>query len=91
TVLAALGQVFYSVGIGMVAAFALGSFLEPGRSDVPGDAAIIVACDTAVAVLAGLVMFPALFAFGLEPDAGPSLLFITMTSLFSQMPFGALF
>jgi NSS family neurotransmitter:Na+ symporter len=44
-----------------------------------------------VAVLAGLVIFPALFAFGLEPDAGPSLLFITMTSLFSQMPFGALF
>jgi NSS family neurotransmitter:Na+ symporter len=91
TVLAALGQVFYSVGIGMVAAFALGSFLEPGKSDIPGDAAIIVACDTVVAVLAGLVIFPALFAFGLEPDAGPSLLFITMTSLFSQMPFGALF
>ncbi len=91
TVLAALGQAFYSIGIGMAAAFALGSFLDRDSSDVPGNAAIVVACDTAVAVLAGLVMFPALFAFGLEPDAGPSLLFLTMTNLFAQMPGGALF
>lgn len=91
TVLAALGQAFYSIGIGMAAAFALGSFLDAESSDVPGNAAIVVACDTLVAVLAGLVMFPALFAFGLEPDAGPSLLFITMTNLFAQMPGGAIF
>ncbi len=84
--LAALGQAFFSIGIGMAAAFALGSFLHREHSNVPGDAAIVVACDTAVAVLAGLVMFPALFAFGLEPDAGPSLLFITMTRLFAEMP-----
>ncbi len=91
TVLAALGQAFYSIGIGMAAAFALGSFLDRDSSDVPGNAAIVVACDTVVAVLAGLVMFPALFAFGLEPDAGPSLLFLTMTNLFAQMPGGAVF
>lgn len=91
TVLAALGQAFYSIGIGMAAAFALGSFLDRDTSDVPGSAAIVVACDTLVAVLAGLVMFPALFAFGLEPDAGPSLLFLTMTNLFAQMPAGTLF
>ena len=91
TVLAALGQAFYSIGIGMAAAFALGSFLDRDSSDIPGNAAIVVACDTTVAVLAGLVMFPALFAFGLEPDAGPSLLFLTMTNLFAQMPAGSLF
>lgn len=91
TVLAALGQAFYSIGIGMAAAFALGSFLDRDSSDIPGNAAIVVAVDTVVAVLAGLVMFPALFAFGLEPDSGPSLLFLTMTNLFAQMPAGALF
>jgi len=91
TVLAALGQAFYSIGIGMAAAFALGSFLDRDASDVPGNAMIVVACDTLVAVLAGLVMFPALFAFGLEPDAGPSLLFLTMTNLFAQMPGGTVF
>ena len=44
-----------------------------------------------MAILAGLVMFPALFAFGLEPDAGPGLLFLTMTNLFARMPGGQLF
>jgi NSS family neurotransmitter:Na+ symporter len=91
TVLAALGQAFYSIGIGMAAAFALGSFLDHDASDIPGNAAIVVAVDTLVAVLAGLVMFPALFAFGLAPDSGPNLLFLTMTNLFAQMPAGALF
>ncbi len=91
TVLAALGQAFYSIGIGMAAAFGFGGYLDRERSDVPGNAAIVVACDTGIAFLAGLVIFPALFAFGLAPDAGPGLLFVTMTSLFAQMPAGQLF
>ncbi len=91
TMLAALGQAFYSIGIGMAAAFGLGGYLDPERSDVPGNAAIVVVFDTAIAVLAGLVIFPALFAFDLEPDAGPGLLFVTMTHLFTQMPAGRLF
>ena len=91
TVIAALGQAFYSIGIGMAAAFGFGAYLEPKTSDVPGNAAIVVVFDTAIAVLAGLVIFPALFAFGLEPDAGPGLLFVTMTTLFAQMPAGQLF
>ena len=94
-VLAALGQAFYSIGIGMAVAFGFGSYLDPKNSDVPGSVAIVVACDTLVAFTAGLVIFPALFAFGLEPDAGPGLLFLTMTNLFAQMPggyfFGSLF
>ena len=90
-VLIALGQSFYSIGIGMAAAFGFGSYLHPTESDVPGSAAIVVAFDTAVAFIAGLVIFPALFAFGLEPDAGPGLLFVTMANLFARMPAGQLF
>ena len=90
-VLAALGHAFYSIGIGMATAFGLGSYLNRDSSSVPSNAALVVAADTAVAILAGLVMFPALFAFGLKPDAGPGLLFLTMTNLFSRMTAGQLF
>ncbi len=60
-------------------------------SDIPTDAAIIVAFDTLAALIAGLVMFPAIFALGLKPDAGPSLLFVTMSNLFNKLPAGSLF
>ena len=90
-VLAALGQAFFSIGIGMATAFGLGSYLDRTGSDVPGNAAIVVAFDTGVAVVAGFVLFPALFAFGMDPDQGAGLLFVTMTSLFQQMPGGAVF
>ena len=91
TALAALGQAFYSIGIGMAAAFGFGSYLRRQSTDVPGNAAIVVLADTLVAFVAGLVIFPALFAFGLEPDQGPGLLFVTMTNLFAQMPAGQAF
>ena len=90
-VLTALGQAFFSIGVGVASAFGLGSYLDPEHSDVPGSAAIVVACDTAVAFVAGLVIFPALFAFGMAPDLGPTLLFVTMPALFEQMPGGLLF
>ena len=89
--LAALGQAFFSIGIGMAAAFGLGSYLDRRDSDVPGNAALVVAFDTGVAVVAGLVLFPALFAFGMNPDQGAGLLFVTMTSLFQEMPGGIVF
>ena len=91
TALAALGQAFFSLGVGMAAGFAFGGYMHPRDSDVPGNVAIVVACDTAVAVLAGFVIFPALFAFKIAPDAGPSLLFVTMPQLFEQMPGGVFF
>jgi NSS family neurotransmitter:Na+ symporter len=90
TVLAALGQAFFSIGIGMSAAFGFGSYMKRDM-DIPGNAAIVVACDTGVAFLAGLVIFPALFAFGIDPDSGARLLFVTMTNLFDRMPVGQLF
>jgi NSS family neurotransmitter:Na+ symporter len=88
TWLAALGQVFYSIGVGMAGAFVFGSYLDPEKSDVPGNATKIVAFDTVAAVLAGVVIFPALFAFGIEPDTGPGLLFVTMSGLFGRLPIG---
>lgn len=91
SVLAALGQAFFSIGIGMATAFGLGSYLDDRDSDVPGNAAMVVAFDTGVAVMAGFVLFPALFAFGMDPDQGAGLLFVTMTALFEQMPGGAVF
>ena len=91
TMLDALGQTFYSIGIGMAAAFGFGSYLNRRSTDVPGSAVVVVLADTFVAFLAGLVIFPALFAFGLEPDQGPGLLFVTMTNLFGQMPAGQVF
>ena len=90
-VLTALGQSFFSIGIGMAAAFGFGSYLHPSDSDVPGGASLIVALDTLVAFIAGLVLFPALFVFGLEPDSGPGLLFVTTANLFSRMPAGQVF
>lgn len=87
-VLAALGQVFFSVGVGMAAAFTYGSYLNPQESDVPGNAAIIVAADTLAALLAGFVMFPALFSVGVEPNVGPGLVFVSMLSVFTTIPGG---
>jgi NSS family neurotransmitter:Na+ symporter len=90
-VLAALGHAFLSIGIGMAVAFGFGSYLAPKASDVPGDAAIVVAADTFVAFLAGLMIFPALFAFGVEPNSGPGLVFMTLPTLCNLMPLGQVF
>jgi neurotransmitter:Na+ symporter, NSS family len=90
SVLAALGQVFFSIGVGMAGGWVYGSYLKPESSDVPGGAATVVAFDAFVAFTAGLVMFPAVFAFGLAPDSGPGLLFLTMSNVFARAPFGAI-
>jgi len=88
--LAALGQVFFSVGIGMAAAFVYGSYLHPTESDVPGTVLAVVGFDMLAALLAGLVIFPAVFAFGMQPDAGAGLAFGTMTAIFAEAPLGRL-
>jgi len=89
-VLAALGQAFFSIGIGIACAFVYGSYLAPD-SDLPTDAVIVIALDTGIAVVAGLVIFPALFCFGMDPQAGPGLLFQTMPVIFGQIPGGSIF
>ncbi len=93
---AAVVQVFFSVGIGMACAFVYGSYISRD-SNLCGDACIAVGLDTLVATLAGLVVVPALFAFDIAPDSGPSLIFISLPRLFTAMGdipgrvFGALF
>ena len=89
-VLAAVGQLFFSIGVGFSTAFVFGSYM--GEEDnLVYDTGAVVLADTLVAVLAGFMIFPALFAFDLPPDSGPDLVFVTMSSLFSQMPAGQLF
>lgn len=91
TILEAIGQAFFSIGIGFAAAFAYGSYLNPKKSNLVTDGIWVVGLDTFVAVITGLVVFPALFAFGIAPDSGSGLLFITFPNLIEQMPFGAVF
>lgn len=90
TVMAALGQAFFSLSLGMGAIITYGSYL--GKTEnLEKNAIIIPAIDTAVALLAGFAVLPAVFAFGFEPGAGPSLMFITLPSVFDSMPFGQFF
>ena len=88
--LAALGQAFFSIGVGMAAMMAYGSYL-PKEARIASSAVIIVIADTSVALLAGLVIFPAVFNNGLDPAAGAGLIFQTLPVAFAQMPGGYFF
>lgn len=94
TILGALGQAFFSLSLGMGAMLTYGSYLSR-KENIPGSAVYIALADVAIAILAGLIIIPAVFAFGLDPEIGPPLIFITLPSVFMSMPagnfFGALF
>ena len=87
---AALGQVVFSVGLGGAHMVVYGSYL-PDDADIRTDAALTVLGDTGAGLLAGLAIFPAVFAYGLEPASGPGLLFATLPRVFETMPAGWLF
>ncbi|MDR2178959.1 MAG: sodium-dependent transporter [Synergistaceae bacterium] len=89
SIYAALGQAFFtlSLGIGSMAIF--GSYISRDRS-LLGESVIITALDTFVALSAGLIIFPACFAYGVEPNSGPGLIFITLPNMFNNMPQGRL-
>ena len=87
---AALGQVVFSVGLGGAHMVVYGSYLADD-SDIRADAAVTVLGDTSAGLLAGLAIFPAVFAYGLEPASGPGLLFATLPRVFEAMPAGWLF
>ncbi|MBF8984149.1 sodium-dependent transporter [Lutibacter sp. B2] len=89
-VLDALGQVFFSLSLGMGIIITYGSYL-PKNENIPQSAVFIPVVDTAVALLAGFAILPAVFALGFEPSAGPGLMFVTLPAVFAKMPFGSLF
>ncbi len=90
TFLAAVGQAFFSIGVGMGGMMTYGAYL-PRDFSIARGAATIVMADTLVALLAGFVVFPAVFHFGLDMASGPGLIFQTLPVAFSQMPGGGIF
>ena len=90
SVLEAMGQAFFTLSIGMGAIMAYGAYL-PEETSITGASGTVVAADTGIAILAGLVIFPLVFANGLQPDAGPGLVFQTLPLALGQMPAGAFF
>lgn len=87
TVLAALGQAFFSLSLGMGTMITYGSYLSKSES-IPFSATAVAISDTLVAFLAGLVIFPALFSAGMDPASGPGLVFNVLPTIFEQMPAG---
>ncbi len=86
----AIAQAFFTLSLGMGAIITYGSYLSD--QDTIGDnAAWVVGLDTGIAILAGFAIFPAVFALGLSPDAGPGLTFITLPGVFAEMPLGSFF
>lgn len=88
-VYAAMGQAFFTLSLGISAMEVFGSRIGKQNS-LTGEALRICGLDTAVAILAGLIIFPACFAFAVAPDQGPSLVFVTLPNVFNQMPLGQL-
>ena len=86
-VFGAMSQAFFTLSLGIGAMAIFGSYLDKNRS-LTGEAMSIGILDTFVALMAGLIIIPACFSFGVEPDAGPSLIFITLPQIFNQMAGG---
>lgn len=86
-VTAAMGQAFFTLGLGVGSMTIFGSYIGKSRS-LTGEALYIVCLDTLVALMAGLIIFPSCFAFGVNPDAGPGLVFVTLPNIFNSMPLG---
>ncbi|SES82050.1 neurotransmitter:Na+ symporter, NSS family [Natronincola peptidivorans] len=84
TYLAALGQAFFSLSLGMGCMITYGSYLNK-KENLANNAVLVTGMDVGVALLAGIAMFPAIFAFGMEPAAGPGLVFVVIPTVFSAM------
>ena len=90
TVLLALGQAFFTLSVGVSVMMTYASYL--GREERIGSAGVTVASmNILISLMAGLVIFPAVFAYGFEPDAGPGLVFIVLPAVFDAIPFGSFF
>jgi NSS family neurotransmitter:Na+ symporter len=90
SVLVAMGQAFFSLGIGMGAVMVYGAYL-PKKVSITQTIMVVAAADTVVALLAGIIIFPIVFSNGLQPDTGPGLIFETLPIAFGSMTGGWLF
>ena len=89
-ILTAMGLAFFKLSVGMGTMTTYGSYWKDDQN-IPTTTLRVMLSDLAVSLLAGLAIFPAVFAFGFEPTSGPSLLFITIPAVFASMPFGNIF
>jgi len=87
--LEALGQAFFSLSLGMGLMITYGSYLSK-KENIITSGLYIGLFDTLIAIMAGLIIFPAIFAMGADPDSGPSLVFVVLPNLFLQMPGGSI-
>lgn len=87
TILAALGQAFFSLSLGMGCIITYGSYVDKSENLITISFWSATA-DTAFAIIAGLAVIPAVFAFGISPSEGPGLVFIALPQVFAQLPFG---
>lgn len=90
SVLIALGHAFFTLSLGMGAMLTYGSYMSK-KNSVPNSALQIVILDTVIALIAGVAIFTSVFAVGLDPAAGPGLIFHTLPSVFIKMPGGYIF
>lgn len=88
--LIAMGLAFFKLSVGMGTMITYGSYFRDDQN-IPATAIRVAFSDLAVSMLAGIAIFPAVFAFGYKPDAGPSLLFLTVPSVFASIPAGRIF
>ncbi len=84
---AAMNHSFFTLSIGIATMEIFGSYMSKKKA-ITGEAVRIASLDTFVAIMSGLIIFPACFSYGIEPDQGPSLIFITLPSVFVNMPGG---
>ncbi|MGL6041615.1 MAG: sodium-dependent transporter, partial [Deefgea sp.] len=89
-VLTAVGLAFFKLSIGIGTMLTYGSYFR-NEQNIPLTATRVMLADLSVSLLAGLAIFPAVFSFGFEPAAGPSLVFMTIPAVFASMPFGQFF
>ena len=88
-IFAAMGQAFFTLSLGIGALAVFGSYIGKAKR-LTGEAIWVIVLDTFVAIMAGLIIFPACFAYGVSPSSGPNLLFVTLPNVFNQMAFGRL-
>ena len=87
TFLRAMGQAFFSLSLGMGSIMCYGAYM-PKEENIFTTSLTVAGLDTLIAILAGLAIFPIIFAYGMEPDAGPGLVFISLLTVFIDMPLG---